>query len=160
MPVARDDTDRDLPLALGQRVATGLKMNAESADDLCELWIMNPNLNWARQAPARLNDGVIGILLFSGHLVVGYLGVASEGRVFRCHFFPPVSSLFCADRTFHHRSHDKAIAAPAAAWQSLDIQTRSTESKPSEQTVVLAALSDRKRALPPKSSSSPLVYSC
>src|ERR1700724_4175097 len=87
MPVACDDTDRDLPLA--QRVATGLKMNAEGADDLCELWILDPDLDRARQAPARLDDGVIGILLFGCHLVVLYLGVASEGRGFRCHCLLP-----------------------------------------------------------------------
>src|SRR5436190_23961711 len=62
-------------------------MRAEIADDLGELRIVDPDFHRAWQAPARRDDGVVGILLFRGHLVVGDFGIASEGRGLRCHFF-------------------------------------------------------------------------
>src|SRR5262245_35927047 len=94
MPVACDDADGDLALALAQRVAAWLKMSAESADDPGELWIVGPDLDRARQAPAPRHDGVVCTLLLRTHSVVGDFGIASEGWGLRWHFVSPVSSLF------------------------------------------------------------------
>lgn len=107
----QDDADRDLAFTLGQRVAARLKMRAERADEFCEFWIVDPDLHRARQASARLHDGVVGILLFGRHPIGRDFRVASEGRSFRCHFLLP-GSRCSAERQIDIIARDHA-GAPA-----------------------------------------------
>src|SRR5258707_15735002 len=55
-------------------------MRAERAGDLRELRIVHPDLGRAGQAAARRDQGVVALLLFGSHFVVGDFGIAAERR--------------------------------------------------------------------------------
>src|SRR4030095_6735259 len=79
MPLAVDDDDGDLALALAERIA-GSEMRSEGAHHLRQLRVVHPDLVGAGQTAARLDQRAVGVLLLRAHLVVGNLGIASEGR--------------------------------------------------------------------------------
>ena len=83
MPVAGDDADRDLTLALGQGIAARLEMRSEWAGDFREFRIVHPDLGRARQAAAGLDHRLVAFLLLWSHFFEGDFGVAAEGRGFR-----------------------------------------------------------------------------
>src|SRR5438067_7606160 len=79
-PLARDDDDRDLAFALGQRVMAGVKMAAERSYRLRQPGIVHPDLARPAQGAAGLEQRVIALLLLGRHLVIGNLGIATKGR--------------------------------------------------------------------------------
>src|SRR5712671_5583568 len=79
MPFAIDDDDRDLALALAERIAAGVEMGAERRRRLYQLWVVHPDLAWTAGRAADLHQKAITLLLLRGHLVIGDLGVAAEG---------------------------------------------------------------------------------
>src|SRR6202040_1340603 len=79
MPFAVDDDNRDLALALGERVAAGVEVGTERSRGLHQLGIMHPNFARAAGRPTRLDQKAIALLLLRCHLVIRDLGVAAEG---------------------------------------------------------------------------------
>ena len=77
MKRAADDADRDLALALAERIA-GAEMRPERPHHLRQLGVVHIDLVRAGQPTARLNQRAIGILLLRGHLLIGNLGITSE----------------------------------------------------------------------------------
>src|SRR4029077_20410602 len=113
MPLAVDDDDRDLALALAQRVTAGVEMRAERRRRLYQLRVVDPDLAWTAGRAADLHQKPIALLLLRRHLVIGDLGVAAEGRRLGHLRFPSQGGL---------RAHP-ATAATA-------VSTRSTRAGP------------------------------
>src|SRR5580658_5199718 len=79
MKLAGDDADGDLALALGERVMAGMEMGAERPRDLRQLRIMHPDFARPGEPATALDHGAITLLLCWCHLLVGNLGITTEG---------------------------------------------------------------------------------
>src|SRR5437773_2081560 len=82
MPLAVDDDDGDLALALAERIAAGVEMRAERRRRLYQLRVVHPDLARPAGGAADLHQKTIALLLFRRHLVIRDLGVTAESRCF------------------------------------------------------------------------------
>src|SRR5271156_2926019 len=80
VPLAENDADGDLPLALGERVIRWMKMVRQRRHRRGEVRIVDPDLRRPLElAPLCLCEDPIALLLLGSHLVIWSLGVPPEG---------------------------------------------------------------------------------
>jgi hypothetical protein len=88
MPLAVDDNDDDLALALGERIA-GAEISAQRPHHLRQLRAVHPNLVRPAEGTAGLDQRAITLLLLRRHLVIGNFGIAAKGWRIGHFGFPP-----------------------------------------------------------------------
>ena len=79
MPLAVDDDDGDLALALAQRIASA-EIGTQRPHHLGQLGVVHPDPVRPAQLAARFDQRSVALLLFRRHPVGGNLGIAAKGR--------------------------------------------------------------------------------